>query len=135
MFVIDVSVVVAWYFPDENHPLADTVLQRLSDDSAAAPTLFWFELRNALLVGERRGRISETDTARILALVGRLPLTIDRDPDEVVIFQLARTYKLSFYDAAYLELAQRKNAPIATFDNALVKAAKAEKIALLNAAK
>lgn len=135
MFVIDVSVVVAWYFPDENHLLIDTVLQRLGDDSATAPELFWFELRNALLVGERRSRISETDTARILGLVGGLSLTTDRDPDEAMIFQLARAHKLSFYDAAYLELAQRKNVPIATLDSALVKAAKAEKVPLLGATK
>jgi len=135
MFVIDVSVVGAWYFPDENHPLTETVLQRLSNDSATTPALFWFELRNALLVGERRGRISGTDTARILALVSGLPLVTDRDPNEAMIFQMARAHKLTFYDAAYLELAQRKNVPIATLDSALVKAAKAEKVPLFGATK
>jgi predicted nucleic acid-binding protein len=135
MFVLDVSVVGAWYFPDEHHALADKVLERFNNDGATAPALFWFELRNALLIGERRGRISETDTARILAHVNRLPLAIDRDPDEAVVFQLARTHKLSFYDAAYLELARRKNAVIATLDSALIKAANTEKVPLLGATK
>jgi predicted nucleic acid-binding protein len=121
----------AWYFPDEDNPVAEVALQRLNTEDAATPALFWFELRNVFLVGERKGRISETDTARFLALVARLPIKPDYEPNEAMIFQLARTHKLSIYDAAYLELAQRHGLPIATLDNAIVKAARAEKIELL----
>jgi predicted nucleic acid-binding protein len=133
MFVVDASVSGAWYLPDESDPLADTAALRLRTESAIVPELFWFELRNIFLIGERRGRISEADTARFLSNLARLPIAADREPNEIAIFQLARTHKLSFYDATYLELAQRKNAPIATLDSALVKAAKTEKVQLLGA--
>ena len=127
MFVVDASVAGAWYLPDESDPLADTAALRLTSDSAIVPALFWFELRNVFLMGERRGRISEADTARFISNLARLPLTTDREPNENAIFHLARAHKLSIYDAAYLELAQRKGATLASLDNALTKAARAEK--------
>ena len=135
MFVIDASVAGAWYLPDESDPHADAALLCLDTEDAVAPALFWFELRNIFLIGERKERISGADTARNLRIVARLPITVDYDPNEAVIFQLARAHRLSFYDAAYLELAQRKSSPLATLDTALIKAAKAEKIPLIGAAK
>lgn len=135
MFVVDASVAGAWYLPDESDPHADAVALRLNAESATVPALFWFELRNIFLIGERRSRISEADTARFLSIIARLPIAIDREPNETVIFHLARTHKLSIYDAAYLELAHRKSAPLASLDAALIKAAKVEKIPLLGAAK
>ena len=135
MFVVDASVAGAWYLPDESDPLADTAALRLNAESAMVSALFWFELRNIFLIGERKGRISEADTARFLSNLARLPITTDREPNEIAVFHLARTHRLSIYDAAYLELAQRMSAPLASLDNALVKAARAEKVALLGVAK
>lgn len=131
MFVIDASVVASWCFPDESHPTAEMALRRLKSESAAAPVLLWFELRNVLLVGERRGRLSETQTAQFLRHVGNLPIEIDREPDQTTALNLARVHRLSFYDAAYLELAQRKSVPLATLDGALLDAARTEKITLI----
>ncbi len=65
-FVLDASVAACWAFDDEDHPLAGRALDRLRDDSALAPTLWWFEVRNILIVNERRGRLKETDTASFL---------------------------------------------------------------------
>jgi predicted nucleic acid-binding protein len=131
MFVIDASVVASWCFPDESHPVAETALRKLKSESATTPVLLWFELRNVLLVGERRGRLSETQTVQFLRHVGNLPIEIDREPDQAAALSLARAHRLSFYDAAYLELAQRRSTPLATLDEALIDAARAEKIALI----
>lgn len=89
------------------------------------PAHWWFELRNVLLVGERRRRLVRRQIGRFLALLQELDIDEDRRPDEVTAFDLARRHGLTFYDAAYLELALRHGA-IATLDEALVKAASAE---------
>jgi predicted nucleic acid-binding protein len=90
-----------------------------------------FELRNVLLMGERRGRLKETQTAQFLRHVGNLPLEIDQAPNDDAALNIARTHRLSFYDAAYLELAQRRSLALATLDDALIRAARAESIALI----
>jgi predicted nucleic acid-binding protein len=131
MFVVDASVVACWYFPDEAHPTADAAARAIAGESATTPELFWFELRNLLLVGERGGRISPIETARLLKLVGALPIEMDHEPDEGLVLGLARTHKLTVYDAAYLEVALRRMLPIATLDKSIVRAAKAEKVRLI----
>jgi len=131
MFTIDTSVVASWCFPDEIHANADTAFRRIAKDTACAPVLLWFELRNVLLMGERRGRLTASQVGRFLGYVANLPIETDRDPDETRVFGLARSHRLSIYDAAYLELAQRRAIPLATLDDALMKAARAEKIDLV----
>ena len=99
--------------------------------AAVVPALWWFEVRNLLLVHEQRGRLDATGTAEFLADLGRLPVQIDREPDSGAILELARAYRLTFYDAAYLELARRLDAPLATLDRQLTAAARAAQVALL----
>lgn len=55
-FVLDASIAAAWFFPDEHDAVAIAAALRLVEGTALIPTLFWFEIRNLLLVGERRGR-------------------------------------------------------------------------------
>jgi PIN domain nuclease of toxin-antitoxin system len=62
-FVLDASVALCWAFPDEDRPQAAQTLIRIRTDEACVPSLWWFEVRNALLVNERRGRLTEADTA------------------------------------------------------------------------
>lgn len=131
MFVIDASVAASWAFPEEQEPAAQAAFRLLASQQAATPALFWYELRNVLLVGERRGRITPVQTARFLKFVAELPIEMDRDPDEGVVMALARAHKLSVYDTAYLELAQRRSLPLATLDGALAKATRAENVSLL----
>ena len=88
-------------------------------------------VRNILVVNERRRRIAESETAAFLLNLSRLRIRIDRAPDEGAVLQLARTYRLSVYDAAYLELAQRERLPLATLDADLKKAAAGEGVNLL----
>jgi predicted nucleic acid-binding protein len=63
-----------------------------------------------LIVNERRGRLRETDTALFLRKLTRLPIVIDRAPEEAAVLALARRHSLSVYDASYLELAERRAA-------------------------
>jgi predicted nucleic acid-binding protein len=129
--VIDASVTLGWYFPDETNPTAEAARRHFDTASASVPGLWWFEIRNALVVGERRGRIDATQTAEILAQLDALPIHFDRKPDSGAILALARAHGLTFYDAAYLELARRLDAPLATVDRELARAARAAQLALL----
>ena len=131
MFVLDASVAASWCFPDEFHPNAEAAFRLIAHEKALVPALLWFELRNVLLIGERRNRLSEAQTARFLKYVNELPIEVDRDPDDCLVLSLARTHRLSVYDAVYLELAQRKAIPLATLDGALINAARAEKVPLV----
>ncbi len=131
VFVLDASVAACWAFDDEDHPVATQALERLRTDPALAPSLWWFELRNTLVVNERRGRLTTADTTAFLRAVGRLPVTLDPAPGDAAVLALARTHRLTVYDAAYLELAQRESLPLATLDAALARAAQAEGVALI----
>lgn len=132
-FVLDASVAACWAFDDENHPLAESALERLRTEPALVPALWWFEIRNVLVVSERRDRLTEPVSAAFLRAVARLDIAIDRTPDSAAVLALARAHRLSAYDAAYLELAQRAAAPLATLDAALARAARNEGVALIGA--
>ena len=71
MFVLDASIAVAWAFADEEHPVAASALALLRNDEGFVPSLWWFEIRNVLIVNERRGRLRETDTALFLRYLGK----------------------------------------------------------------
>jgi predicted nucleic acid-binding protein len=88
--------------------------------------LWWFELRNVLVVNERRGRISEVETTAFLRRLDRMRIAIDREPVESDVLALARRHRLSVYDAVYLELARRLMTPLLTLDKLLARAAAAE---------
>jgi predicted nucleic acid-binding protein len=130
-FVVDASIVGCWCFPDESHSIADVAFDRLEATRAVVPALWWFEVRNLLLVNERRGRLEAAGTAEFLADLERLPIHVDREPAGAAIFTLARAHRLTFYDAAYLELARRLDAPLATLDRQLAAAARAAAVSLL----
>jgi predicted nucleic acid-binding protein len=129
--VIDVSVIASWHFPDERNEKGDEILDVLGRDRACLPAIWWFELRNVLLNGERRQRATIADTLQFLDFVGRLPIETDGIPDQEAVFALARRHRLTFYDATYLELAQREQIALATLDDALIRAAGAEGIPLI----
>jgi predicted nucleic acid-binding protein len=130
-FVIDASVAACWLLPDESHHRADAAFDRFPNDTALAPSLWWFEMRNIMLSSERRGRLKPTVTEQLLFLLSNLPIHIDRHPNETDLMTLARRHKLTAYDAAYLELALREGLALATLDAALIQAAKAEGVELI----
>lgn len=130
-FVLDASIVACWAFRDEDHPVADLALTRISADEALVPSLWWFEVRNILVVNERRKRLTESDTANFLKQISQLEIKTDRIPDEATILRLSRMRRLTVYDASYLELAQREGVALATLDTHLARAARAEGVALI----
>jgi predicted nucleic acid-binding protein len=132
VLVVDASVVGCWCFPDQANPMAEVAFGQLAVTSAVVPALWWFEVRNLLLVNERRGRLDAVGTAEFLADLGRLPIQIDRERDGDAIIALARAHRLTFYDAAYLELARRLDAPLATLERGLAAAARAAAVSLLD---
>jgi len=127
--VIDASVALAWCFPDEASEYADGVLVALDGRTAMVPAIWPVEVANALLVGERRKRIRQPEVRRFLDLL-KGPEHSRRwtkpFADTVsTILPLAREHDLSAYDAAYLDVAVRHGAPLATLDKALQKAGRA----------
>jgi predicted nucleic acid-binding protein len=129
--VIDASIVGAWVYSDESDGIADAAAEVLQDDTGLVPGLFWFEVRNLLLVGERRKRISTESTIAFLSRLDQLPLLIDSDCDSARVLNLARRHGLTVYDAAYLEVAERHGVRLATLDKRLAAAALAVGVDLL----
>jgi predicted nucleic acid-binding protein len=130
-FVLDASVTGCWAFEDEEHPQAALALRRVRTDEAVVPGLWWFEVRNMLIVNERRKRIVESGTASFLRELARLPIRVDLVPVEAEVLRLARAHRLSVYDAAYLELAHREGLALATLDRHLAAAARAQSVPLI----
>ncbi len=118
---------LSWAFDDEANSFTRHVLKLLEDTHAIVPALWPFEVTNVLVSAERRGRITVTQQAEFLEKLRGLPIEIERRPAIWLAQQtlpLARLYKLSAYDSAYLELAIRENLPFATSDVRLRDAAK-----------
>lgn len=125
--VLDCSVAVSWCFEDEAAPETDALLERVRDEGAFVPAIWYLELGNVLIQAERRNRLSVADIATRLELFGALPITIDDErPDRTLqaVLTLARAERLTTYDAAYLELAMRRGLPLASKDQDLVEAAR-----------
>jgi predicted nucleic acid-binding protein len=130
-YVLDASIAACWCFHDEQDARADIAFELLDRDFAVVPAHWWFEVRNITLVGERRGRVLQIDASLFLGRLERMTITHADLPDGSAVLELARRRRLSFYDAAYLELAQRESIALATLDNDLCVAARAEGVALI----
>src|SRR5271170_3087420 len=118
-FVLDASVAGSWALRDEQNPHADAARQRILSDHAVAPSLWWFEIRNIIVVKERMKRITEADSAIFLSWMVRLKVALEPLPESGEVLQLARKHELTVYDAVYLELARRNGIPLATLDKEL----------------
>jgi len=123
-FVVDASVAIAWLFEDEATPETEAVLDRLAHEEAHAPGLWELEVANVVLFAERRGRLSEAASARIIERLRGLPIRLSpNSPRLHHVLEVGRRYGLTSYDAAYLTLAQHLNLPLATLDRDLATAA------------
>ena len=136
MFVLDCSMTMAWAFRDETTPGTLDALDLAAHEECAAPGLWPLEVCNAVLTAQRRGRFSSADVPLFLDLVAGLGVSVDQRSlrnafDEVL--PLAERHGISSYDAAYLELALRRNAALATLDAGLARAARAAGVALIGA--
>jgi predicted nucleic acid-binding protein len=134
-FVIDASATLPWRFEDEATPWTESLLDRIeSGEEALAPAHWPLEVVNTLLMGRMRGRITSQQLTEFIGDLAALPIRLEPPPDPVqwpAIVTLAERHRLTAYDAAYLELAQRVGLPLATLDGDLRKAAQAEGAALV----
>jgi len=124
--VLDASSVLAWCFEDEGGPEVDALIDRVAAEGAVVPAIWALEVANALVVSERRNRITRDDSAAFIAMIQELPITVDAGTAARAFHEtiaLARDNDLSSYDASYLELAERARLPLVTSDDALRRAA------------
>jgi predicted nucleic acid-binding protein len=131
---MDASLTMAWYFEDESTPATDALLDRVADGGAVVPSLWRLEVANAFQTAIRRQRIDAVYRDASLAELGLMPITIDADTSTYAwsaTLRLSERFSLTLYDAAYLELAQRRSLPLATLDRDLRAAAPALNIELL----
>jgi predicted nucleic acid-binding protein len=135
-FVLDASVVLTWCFPDEEAQKAQEVSERIADGARPAVPAFWrHEILNALLIGEKRKRLTPELIRVFIADLDRLPVDVDDHATASVVFgitlSLCRKHNLTAYDAAYLEIAMREPCALATVDKDLKRAAIAENVEVL----
>lgn len=126
--ILDCSITMAWCFSDEKTPRSEQVLDRLLTETAVVPVHWILEVSNVLAMAERRNRIQAGDAALFVRLLGELDLEIDRDVSTNSIdhlLSLCRRHRLTSYDALDLELALRRNLPLASLDRDLCHAAAA----------
>lgn len=128
--VVDASVALSWALPNENDEYADSVLVHLADPGhervGCVPSYWHPEVLNALLAGERRGRVSSTVVQRAVRLWNAMGLETFESVSQDILHEIlhhARMHGLTMYDAAYLDLAIRLEAPLATLDSRLRTAA------------
>lgn len=128
-FVLDASVSLLWLAPGTNPAgmeYASAVLSALKESQALVPSLWSLEVGNVIAKMEAKNIVTEADAQRFITLLGRLDIVTDPATTSHALgdtLNLARRYKLSVYDAAYLELALRASHPLATLDADLTKAA------------
>jgi predicted nucleic acid-binding protein len=132
--VLDSSVTLAWVYAAETTGAISDVLARVVDSGAWVPALWRLEVANVLEMGVRKGRTDAAFRDAALADLALLPISVDPETDRHAwgaTAKLAARYRLTLYDAAYLELARRRSLPLATLDQDLRAAATAEDIVLL----
>jgi predicted nucleic acid-binding protein len=133
--VIDGSTALGFLMSDEQAPRALDALEALERGVPTFVPSHWpLEVANGLLMAERRRRATHADVTEALDVILSFPVEIDRDTARHVAGEtagLARQYGLTIYDAAYLELAMRRGAALATSDADLARAAKRAGVAVL----
>jgi predicted nucleic acid-binding protein len=129
--VLDGSVALAWQFEDEQTEPILLLLNRVVETGAIVTPLWRYEVANGLQIAIRRRRIDARHRDRALAYLAALEISIDQESEThawSATIQLAERHGLTVYDATYLELAERRRLTLATLDEALARAARAEGI-------
>jgi len=124
-FVLDCSVAATWLIDDEASARTGQLFDRLQGNGAVVPALWHLEVGNMLMQAERKGRITPAQIAHCVQLASQLPIVTEDDYIRALheVLNLARAENLTTYDAAYLELAMRRQLPLATLDQGLARAA------------
>ncbi len=135
-FILDASVTLPWRFEDEATSWTESLLDRIKQGEYVAVPAHWpLEISIALLIAQRRARVTAEQIYEFVLDLVRLPVRIEPALSPAAclsLIKLAQQYHLTIYDAAYLELAQRSGLPLATLDQGLQKAARLANISLLD---
>lgn len=134
-FVLDVSACMPWCCEDEATPASEELLQRAARrDALHVPSLWPWEMMNAVAVSVRRQRITAERAQQFFEQLAAFDFHLAPAPALAQFWELSRLasqHRLTAYDAAYLDLARRLSLPLATLDDDLRKAARAEGISVL----
>ena len=126
-FVADASVAVGWVHPAQATAQTEAMLDAIAEGAILeVPALWPLDVANALTVLVRRRKLSENERQTALGWLRSLPLRVDHEMSSLafsLLSELAGTHHLSVYDAAYLELAKRRNLLLSCNDGPLQKAA------------
>lgn len=132
--VVDTSLILAWLLREERSADAEKIARVVVEEGAWVPQLFPVEIANVLLQAVRRNRITASYADAQLRLLENISLSIDVETSAQAwdaTYRLASEDGLTLYDATYLELALRRKAGLATFDDALARAARGRGLAVL----
>ena len=123
--IVDASVALCWFLPGQETPASLAILKQVSAEGVLVPSLWHLEVANHLGRRLRQRALSELDVTIAFELIAKLGVETDKHPwtAPAEIVAMMMKHNLTAYDAAYLELAIRVGAPLATFDNALLAAA------------
>jgi predicted nucleic acid-binding protein len=133
-FVVDCSIAMTWLFNDEATPVTAALLERLVAEKALVPGWWFIEIANVIAMAERKGRISVSQSSAFVADLNLLDVEQDNDgPSRAFdhLLPLCRKHRLTSYDALYLDLALRRQLPLATLDDDLRAAARKAGVSLL----
>lgn len=126
-FVADASVAIAWVHPAQATPETDAMLDRLAaGDSLVVPALWPLEVANALTVLRRRRKLTLDEVRTAIEIIRELPAVIDHEAAAMAftrLVDLATRHELTIYDATYIEVATRRQLPLASNDARMKQAA------------
>jgi predicted nucleic acid-binding protein len=134
--VLDSSATLAWIYPDEANDETARIFEQVAGSGGWVPSLWRLEVANSLQIGIRRGRIDAERRDGVLSDLAALDISIDPDTDKAAwttTLRLADRFRLTVYDAAYVELAQRRSLPLASLDEEMRAAAAALGLAVIGA--
>ena len=129
-FVLDNSVTMRWFFDDGSQSdlaYADKILAEMEFSRCIVPVTWGLEAANVLARAEAKTQVTAAQSGAFIEMLQSMSIEVDEATFTYSLsdtLQLARKYKLSAYDASYLELALRLRIPLATLDENLQKAAK-----------
>ena len=128
VLILDTSAAMALFLQEEEGLQIEKLLKELigSNGQIFVPSLFWYEVGNTLVSALNKKRITIDELRAIESDLAELPVITDPLPNTVArirIREIALSKKLTFYDAAYVELSQRLQLPLKSFDKKLLAAA------------
>lgn len=117
--VLDSSIALSWCFEDERTPATTALLDQVTEHGAVAPLSWPLEVLNGLIMAERCGRLDAENCQHLSGFLHQLPVVIDHETGSQAWTEtaaLAVRFRLTIYNAVYLELAQRLRLPLASLD-------------------